>query len=228
MEGRGILRREIKEEMIKLGAKELRKIQPDSHQLTKIKRQPIYLVLDNVLDTYNVGAIFRLADAVAAEMVYLCGETARPEDPKVGHKIEKASVGVWKWVPWQYVKSAKKAIQFVQEVSSATGPASPFLPADARRLNRQAARRRDPFQASHPSPQIMAIEQHPKSISYEKADYQLPLTLVVGNETKGVSKEVLDLCDQIVEIPMWGVNKSLNVMVSLAIVLYKVMESVVK
>ncbi|MEK7450922.1 MAG: TrmH family RNA methyltransferase [Patescibacteria group bacterium] len=37
-------------------------------------------------------------------------------------------------------------------------------------------------------------------------------------------QKTLDICDQIVEIPMWGVNKSLNVMVSLGIVLYKVME----
>ena len=33
------------------------------------------------------------------------------------------------------------------------------------------------------------------------------------------------MADQIVEIPMWGVNTSLNVMVSLGIVLYKVMEN---
>ncbi|MDE2589350.1 MAG: TrmH family RNA methyltransferase, partial [Patescibacteria group bacterium] len=38
----------------------------------------------------------------------------------------------------------------------------------------------------------------------------------------GISQEVLALCDHIVEIPMWGVNKSLNVMVSLGIVLFNV------
>ena len=55
-------------------------------------------------------------------------------------------------------------------------------------------------------------------------DYQLPIALVVGHETVGVSKEVLEIADQIVEIPMWGVNKSLNVMVSLGIVLYEVIK----
>ena len=53
-----------------------------------------------------------------------------------------------------------------------------------------------------------------------KVDF--PVALVVGNETTGVSKEVLETADEIVEIPMFGVNVSLNVMVSLAIVLYKV------
>ncbi|MBI3070016.1 MAG: hypothetical protein HYY87_01790 [Candidatus Levybacteria bacterium] len=73
---------------------------------------------------------------------------------------------------------------------------------------------------------IVVIEQSIKSVQYDKADYRFPLALVVGNETAGVSKEVLEIADQIVELPMWGVNKSLNVMVSLGIVLYEVMKHV--
>ena len=71
---------------------------------------------------------------------------------------------------------------------------------------------------------IIAIEQNKKSVQYDKADYNFPIALVVGHETTGVSKEVLDICDQTVEIPLFGVNKSLNVVVSLGIVLFKVME----
>jgi tRNA G18 (ribose-2'-O)-methylase SpoU len=47
--------------------------------------------------------------------------------------------------------------------------------------------------------------------------------VVVGHETDGVTKEVLDMADVIVEIPMFGVNKSLNVHVSAAVVLYSLM-----
>jgi tRNA (guanosine-2'-O-)-methyltransferase len=71
---------------------------------------------------------------------------------------------------------------------------------------------------------VIAIEQNDKSVPYDKADYSFPIALVVGHETTGVSKEVLEISDQIVELPMWGVNKSLNVMVSLGIVLYEVMK----
>ena len=56
--------------MMKLGAKELRTSEPMPEDLKKIKRNPIYIILDNVLDTYNVGSIFRLADAVAAEKIF--------------------------------------------------------------------------------------------------------------------------------------------------------------
>ena len=184
--------------MIKLGARELRTAQPTSEQIAKIKRNPIYIVLDNVLDTYNVGSIFRLADAVAAEKIFLCGETETPPN----HKIKKASVNTWKWVPWEYIRTAKEAVLKIRN------PKPEIL---------------NKFQIPNSKFQIIALEQHPRSIPYNKVDYQFPLAIVVGHETYGVSKEVLEIADQIVEIPMWGVNKSLNVMVSLGIVLYEIM-----
>lgn len=70
--------------------------------------------------------------------------------------------------------------------------------------------------------QIVAIEQSSKSVPYDKFEYKIPICLVVGHESHGVSKEVLEIADAIVEIPMFGVNISLNVVVSLGIVLYEV------
>lgn len=174
--------------MIKFGAAQLRTIKPAKEDLRKIEKHPLFIILENVLDTYNVGAIFRLADAVAAEKVILCGETETPPNTR----IKKASINTTEWVQWQYSPSAKSAIDDLR-----------FKIKDLR---------------------VIAIEQSPKSISYDKVDYKFPIALIVGNETTGVSKEVLEMADQIVEIPMWGVNKSLNVMVSLGIVLYEVMK----
>ena len=48
--------------MDKLNAKQLRKTQPDDQNYRQIKRNPIYLVLDNIIDTYNIGSLFRLAE----------------------------------------------------------------------------------------------------------------------------------------------------------------------
>ena len=70
--------------------------------------------------------------------------------------------------------------------------------------------------------QIVAVEQSNKSVPYDEFDYQLPVCLIVGHESDGVSKEVLKLCDGVVELPMYGVNTSLNVMVSLGVFLYTV------
>lgn len=175
--------------MIKLGAKDLRTTKSSEEEKKKIKKNPIYIILDNVMDTYNIGSIFRLADAVSAEKIILCGETETPPHTR----IKKASINTTEWVSWEYAKTAKEAIE------------------DLRIKIKDL--------------KIIAIEQDKKSIPYDKADYSFPIALVVGHETTGVSKEVLKLADQIVEIPMWGVNKSLNVVVSLGIVLYKVMEN---
>lgn len=71
--------------------------------------------------------------------------------------------------------------------------------------------------------QIIAIEQSKESIPYTKVNYTFPVALVVGNETFGVTEETLQAVDEIVEIPMWGINKSLNVIVSAAIVAYHCM-----
>lgn len=170
---------------MKLAAKELRLSEPTKSDLSKIKRRDIYIICDNVLDTYNVGSIFRLADAVAAKCVYLCGQTETPPY----HRISKAAVGTQKWVPWQYYASAGEAIKEL-------------------RIKSKELR-------------VIAIEQSKDSIDFRKADYSEPVAFVVGNETAGVSAEVLALADEIVEIPMFGVNRSLNVMVSLVIVLYR-------
>lgn len=173
--------------MIKLCAKELRTTVPDSKDLKNLKKNPVYIIVDNVLDTYNVGAIFRLADAVAAEKVLLCGVTEHPPHTR----IKKASINTTEWVNWEYFEKTTDAIKNLRE-------------------NVQNIK-------------IIAVEQDSKSVPYDKVEYKLPVALIVSNETNGATREVLDAADVIAEIPMWGVNKSLNVMVSLGIALFNMM-----
>lgn len=159
----------------------------DEKEAKAIKKNPITIILDNVLDTYNVGSIFRLADAVAAQKVILCGQTLTPPNSR----IKKASINTTGWVNWQYASSAVEAIN------------------DLRFTNNEL--------------RVIAVEQDKRSKPFYKVEYSFPLAIVVGNETTGVSREVLEMADTIVELPMWGVNKSLNVMVSCGIILYEIM-----
>lgn len=48
-----------------------------------------------------------------------------------------------------------------------------------------------------------------------------PVCLVLGNELSGISNDVMRLCDDSVEIPMYGVKHSLNVSVSGGIAIYE-------
>ena len=180
---------------MKLNAKELRTQPVDCERAKAIKKNPITIILDNVLDTYNIGSIFRLADAVAAEKVYLCGATETPPNTR----IKKASINTWAWVDWEYVSTAKEAIEKCQT-----------------RLAGEAGVKC----------QIVAVEQDEKSIPFQTAKYTFPIAIVVGNETNGISKDILKQVDTIVELPMFGINTSLNVMVSTGIILYDILRQI--
>jgi len=181
---------------MKLNAQEMRTIDEDvvKAQINNIKRHPIYFILENVYDTYNVGGLFRLADAIGVSKMYLCGEMEIPPNSK----IKKASIGTYKVVPWEYKKSVAEAI------------------ADLKRDDNNKIMRDKQIK-------IIAIEQDKKSVPYTQIQYSFPIALILGNESYGVLPETLKMADHIAEIPMWGINKSLNVIVSAAIVSYLIM-----
>ena len=52
----------------------------------------------------------------------------------------------------------------------------------------------------------------------------MPLALVFGNEVNGVSQEVINLCEESIEIPQLGTKHSLNVSVAVGIVIWKYYE----
>jgi 23S rRNA (guanosine2251-2'-O)-methyltransferase len=174
--------------MMRLNSKQLRKGEIKGDK--SLDKNEIYIILDNVLDTYNVGAIFRLSDAVGAKKILLCGGTSTPPNSR----IKKSSINTTEWVEWEYYSNTKDAVE--------------KLRAEIKDIR------------------IYAVEQSAKSTPYTTVEYKLPLGLIVGHETYGVSQEVLDIVDQTIELPMFGINISLNVMVSLGIVLYHVIDKV--
>lgn len=173
--------------MTKLDAKQLRKSEPTPEEFKKIKRNPIYLVLDRIIDTYNTGSLFRLADAIAVEKVYLCGDMEYPPSSR----IHKAAVGTETWVPWVKKNSTLSTIKELKKKNV----------------------------------QIIIVEQSKNSTSYKDIKPRFPLAIVVGNETGGIEKKVLKEADIIIELPMYGINKSFNVWGSAAVVAYKILES---
>jgi 23S rRNA (guanosine2251-2'-O)-methyltransferase len=68
--------------------------------------------------------------------------------------------------------------------------------------------------------QIVLLEQTVRSIPYQEWVPQTPVALVLGNEISGVSDELLELCDQAIEIDMAGLKNSLNVTVAFGVVAY--------
>ena len=172
--------------MKKLNAQQLRKSKPGKKDLERIKRNPIYLVLDRIIDTYNTGSLFRLADAAAVEKMFLCGDMEYPPSSR----IHKAAVGTQKWVPWEKTDSTLKTIKKLKKGGV----------------------------------YIIVVEQSPNSISYKNLEPKFPCAIVVGNETEGMPKSIIKEANVVVELPMFGINKSFNVWGSAAVVTYKAME----
>ncbi len=67
----------------------------------------MYLILHNIRSAYNVGSIFRTADAAGVQRIYLGGYTPTPNDKKVA----KTALGAEKSVPWEYRKQAWRLLE---------------------------------------------------------------------------------------------------------------------
>lgn len=71
---------------------------------------------------------------------------------------------------------------------------------------------------------IIAIEQAENSTDYKKVKTSEKTAFVFGNEPNGISKNVLEKCDIIAEVPMRGKKESLNVSVATGIALFRILD----
>lgn len=138
------------------------------------------VILHNIRSLHNVGSIFRTADAVGVEKIYLCGFTPAPVDafgrPRM--QLTKVSLGAEKYVKWDGSARSPQAIAKLIDKLKADGY------------------------------KIFAIEQSKKSVPYHKINLRTrdvpKLVLVLGNEIKGLPQSILSRAERILEIPMKG------------------------
>ncbi len=74
-------------------------------------KQPLYLILDNLRSSFNVGSIFRTAECFGVQKILTCGYTANPEN----EKVQKTAMGTTEFVDWQHFEKTEKAIDFLKE-----------------------------------------------------------------------------------------------------------------
>jgi len=149
------------------------------------------LILPDIRSAINVGAIFRTADAVGIDRIFLVGCTPRPSDTfgRIQKDIAKSALGAETWIPWFYNKTLIPLIKKLKK---------------------------DGYE-------IVALEQDNRSIDYRKLKVPQKVAIILGEEVNGLDKKVLDICDQIIEIPMHGKKESLNVSVACGIALFRIL-----
>jgi len=162
-----------------------------------LKSNKIFLVLENLRSLYNVGAIFRTAEACQVSKILLVGSSGIiiPESPKdqrqplLNPKLAKTALGTQNLVFWQHFWTTDEAIKSLPK-----------------------------------NPSLIALEQTKKSQNIFQFNFPgNNLALIVGNEVSGVSRASLQKSTAVVNIPMFGKHNSLNVATACGIALYQIL-----
>ena len=75
-------------------------------EFKRSEKTPVIAVLENIRSAYNVGSVFRTADAFLLEAIYITGYTCIPP-----HKeIKKTALGAEETVDWKHFTNASEAI----------------------------------------------------------------------------------------------------------------------
>jgi tRNA G18 (ribose-2'-O)-methylase SpoU len=153
----------------------------------------IVAVLDNLRSVYNVGSIFRTANAVGIEKVILCGTTPTPLDKKGERRKDfaKVALGAEDTVAWEYHENTRSTLEVL---------------------------RKEGYYVVAFEQDKKAIDY--KVVSIEGKEN---IAFVIGSEVTGITQEVLEVCDVIAEIPMLGTKESLNVTIAFGIGVYRIL-----
>jgi len=161
--------------------------------MKKGEQPQIIVILDNIRSTFNVGSIFRTADALGVNQLILGGTTPAPID-RFGREradIAKVSLGAEKSVPWEYKENLLPMIKNFKK---------------------------NGYQIIAIEQSEKSVDY--KKVKLNKNN---KIVFVMGAEVDGVNPAILKLADVIAEIPMLGQKESLNVSVSFGVALFRIL-----
>lgn len=154
----------------------------------------IIVVAHNIRSTHNIGSLFRTSEGFGVEKIILSGYSPYPtvqKDTRLPHISEKLTS--------QIHKTALGAETLV--------PFEYIESLDIHTLRSNGYR-------------IVGLEQDKKSIPLSQYIPPQKLALIIGEEVHGIEAELLQKCDDIIEISMVGQKESFNVSVATGIALY--------
>ena len=154
----------------------------------------IIVIAHNIRSTHNVGAIFRTAEGFGVSKIILSGYTPYPtiqNDTRLPHISEKLT----------------------KQISKTALDAEKIVPFEHREELSLQDINADGYR-------IVALEQADRSIPMAEYAPTHKIALLLGEEVEGISAELLQQCEDIIEIPMVGKKESFNVSVATGIALY--------
>jgi tRNA G18 (ribose-2'-O)-methylase SpoU len=181
------------------------------------RKRRIVIVLDNIRSMHNVGSAFRTADAFLIEKIVLCGFTAQPPH----REIQKSALGATESVAWEHTPDTLDAVRRLQAdgykvfaVEQVEG---------AVMLDKFWGHLAGGFGGTNCSDISGSPNDSDGTGGFGSSTECSPnIAIVFGNELDGVQQQVIDICDGAVEIPQWGTKHSLNVSVSIGVILWEI------
>lgn len=156
----------------------------------------IIVIAHNIRSAHNIGAILRTADGFGIKKVICSGYSpypVMPDDARLPHIYKKLTLEI--------AKTALGAEHSVG-IELSTDVAATLL-----ELKKAGYR-------------IVGLEQHERSVALHEYVPHEKMVLLLGEEVAGIHVDLMELCDDLIEIPMHGVKESLNVSVATGIALF--------
>ena len=186
----------------------------DVEEFRASEKMPLIVVLDDVRSMYNVGSVFRTADAFRVEAIYLCGITAQPPHPE----IHKTALGAEDTVAWKHFPTALDAIK---ELKQQGYTVYSIEQCEGSTLLNELGMRNEELGVRSDSELGMNNNSQPSTVNCQLSTVNSKYALILGNEVKGVHQEVVDASDGCIEIPQYGTKHSLNVSTTAGIVIWE-------
>lgn len=154
----------------------------------------IIVIAHNIRSTHNIGAIFRTCEGFGVSKIIISGYSPYPRlpiDTRLPHIADKLTLQIHKTA-----LGAENMVAFEHQDSP-----------DLNSLKEKGF-------------MIVGLEQDNRSIMLK--DYVTPqkIALLLGEEVYGITDDLRDKCDDLIEIPMFGRKESFNVSVAAGIALY--------
>lgn len=155
----------------------------------------IIVIAHNIRSTHNIGSIFRTCEGFGVAKIIISGYSPYPKLPKetrLPHIESKLTAQIHKTA-----LGAEAMVPFTHQEKP-----------DLLDLKNQGFK-------------IVGLEQDKRSIMLN--DYKKPekIALLLGEEVFGITDDLLEICDDLIEIPMFGKKESFNVSVAAGIALYQ-------
>lgn len=164
--------------------------------ICSMKRQ-IVLIAHDIRSTHNVGSLLRTAECFGVEKVFLTGYSPYPskeQDARLPHIHQKLSAQIHKTALGAEKLIAWEHHEMVGDVIT--------------RLQSEGYT-------------IVALEQTTHSRDISRWTPSEKIAIVLGREVEGIAPDIVSLCDDVVEIPLFGEKESLNVVQAAAIAIYQ-------